>query len=104
MHLAQASAALLNGGDVSREDLHQIQYANMLINVSRNRDSSWCKVVNRIDEDESTLEFPFVKYTTITDQVRENEALNWLYPNETISYQETILMKVLIVGIQSFSR
>ena len=76
----------------------------MLIDVSRNRDSSWCKVVNRIDEDESTLAFPFVKYITITDQVRENEALNWLYPNETISYQETILMKVLIVGIQSFSR
>jgi hypothetical protein len=49
----------------------------MLIDVSRNRDSSWCKVINRIDEDESTLAFPF--------------ALNWLYPNKTISYQETIL-------------
>ena len=32
-----------------------------------------------------------MKYITITDQVQENEALNWLYPNKTISYQDTIL-------------
>jgi hypothetical protein len=91
MRLAQASAALLNGGNVSQEDLHQKQYANMLVDVSRNRESSWCNVVNRIDADESTLGFPFLKYITITDQVRDNEALNWLYPNQTISHEETIL-------------
>jgi hypothetical protein len=88
---AQASAALLNGGNVSQEDLQQIQYANRLIDISRNRDSSWCKVINRIDADESTLGFPILKYITSTKQVRDNESLNWLYPNRTISYQETIL-------------
>ena len=34
MHLAQASAALLSGGQVCKEDQWQLQYADMLIKVS----------------------------------------------------------------------
>ncbi len=34
MHLAQASAALLSGGQVCKEEQRQLQYADMLIKVS----------------------------------------------------------------------
>ncbi len=34
MHLDQASAALLSGGQVCKEDQWQLQYADMLIKVS----------------------------------------------------------------------
>jgi hypothetical protein len=63
----------------------------MLIKVSRNQNSTWCQEVERIDENTTTLGFPYLKYTTKTNQVTGNDALNWLYPNEIISYQETIL-------------
>jgi hypothetical protein len=40
MCLAQASAALLSGGQVRKEDQWQLQYADMLIKVSQNQDST----------------------------------------------------------------
>jgi hypothetical protein len=91
MHLAQASAALLSGGQVCKEDQRQLQYADMLIKVSQNQDSTWCQELERIVENTTTVEFPYLKYITKTNQVTENDALNWLYPNGIISYQETIL-------------
>ena len=91
MHLAQASAALLSGGQVCKEDQQQLQYADMLIKVSQNQGSTWCQEVERIDENTITLGFPYLKYITETNQVTENYALNWLSPNGIISYQETIL-------------
>jgi hypothetical protein len=63
----------------------------MLIKVSQNQDSSWCQEVERIDKNTSTLGFSYLKYKTKTNQVTDNDALNWLYPNGNISYQETIL-------------
>ena len=45
----------------------------------------------RIDENSTTLGFPYLKYITETNQVTDNDALNWLYPNGNISYQETNL-------------
>ncbi len=50
--------------------------------MSRNR---------RIDENTTTLGFSYLKYITKANQVTYNDALNWLYPNGNISYQETIL-------------
>ncbi len=91
MCLAQASAALLSGGQVCKEDQQQFQYADMLIKVSQNQDFTCCQEVERIDENTTTLVFPYLKYITKTYQVTENDALNWLYPNRIISYQETIL-------------
>jgi hypothetical protein len=44
-----------------------------------------------VDENTTTSGFPYLKYITKTNQVTENDALNWLYPNGIISYQETIL-------------
>jgi hypothetical protein len=40
MRLAQASAALLSGGQVYKEDQRQLQYADILIKVSQNQDST----------------------------------------------------------------
>ncbi len=91
MHSAQASAALLSGGQVCEEDQWQLQYADMLIKVSRNQESTWCQEVERIDENTTTIGFPYLKYITKTNQVTENDALNRLYPNRIISYQETFL-------------
>ncbi len=91
MCLAQASAALLSGGQVCEEDQRQLQYVDMLIKVSWNRDSTWCQEIESIDENITTLGLSYLKYITKTNQVIENDALNWLYPNRIISYQETIL-------------
>ncbi len=91
MCFARASAALLSGGQVCKEDQRQLQYADMLIKVSQNQDSTWCQEIERIDENTTTLGFPYLKYLTKTNQDTENDALNWLYPNRIISYQETIL-------------
>ncbi len=91
MCLAQASSALLSGGQVCKEDQWQLQYDDMLIKVSRSQDSTWCQEIERIDENTTKLGFPYLKYTTKTNQVTENDALNWLCPDGIISYQETIL-------------
>ncbi len=69
-----------------KEDQRQLQYADTLIKVSQNQESTWCQEVERIDENTTTLEFPYLKYITKTNQVTENDALNWLYPNRIISY------------------
>jgi hypothetical protein len=63
----------------------------MLIKVSPNQDSTRCQEVERIDENTTTLSFPYLNYITKTNQVTDNDALNWLYPNGDIFYQETIL-------------
>jgi hypothetical protein len=91
MRLAQASAALLSGRQVCEENQWQLQYADMPTKVSQNQDSTWCQEVERINENTTTLGFPYLKYITKTNQVTDNDALNWLYPNGNISYQETIL-------------
>jgi ATP-dependent DNA helicase PIF1 len=91
MCLAQASAALLSGRQVCEEDQRQLQYADMMIKVCWNQDSTWCQEVERIDENTTTLGVPYLKYITKTNQVTDNDTLNWLYLNGNISYQETIL-------------
>jgi hypothetical protein len=75
--LAQAAHAQSHGGPISQEDEEQLQYANMLIDVSHNRNSDACHVLQEIDEDLSTIGFPFVQYFLQDDHER---ALEWLYP------------------------
>ncbi len=48
MCLAQASAALLSGGQVCKEGQRQLQYAGMLIKVSQNQDLTWCQEYRKI--------------------------------------------------------
>jgi len=91
MRLAEASAALLTGGQVCEDVQQQIDYADMLIKVSRNQESVWCQRIEWINEDTAKLGFPHLKYITETSQLIENEAMNWLFPDGEISYEETIL-------------
>jgi hypothetical protein len=49
MHLAGAVAARANGGVLSQEENEQLQYAEMLIDISHNRNSHCCQVIGRID-------------------------------------------------------
>ncbi len=77
----------------------------MLIKVSRNQDSTWCQEVERIDENTTTLGFPYLKYITKTNQVTDNDTLNWLYPNVTFLIKRlffVLIMKALIDGMQLF--
>jgi hypothetical protein len=62
MCLAQAAAALLSGGEVTVEDQQQLQYADMLTDISQNQCSNWCKEVEMIDENTIRLGFPYLKY------------------------------------------
>jgi hypothetical protein len=71
MRLAQALAALLSGCQVCEEDQRQLQYADMLIKFSQNQDSTWCQEVKSIDENTTSLDFPYLKYITKTNQVTD---------------------------------
>ncbi len=49
-------------------------------------------MVQEIDGDTKTLGFPNLRYTTESDQICNNDALNWLYQDaENISFNQTIL-------------
>ena len=50
MRLATAAAAQARGGLLSQEEEEQLRYAEMLIDVSMNRNSHWCRVIEQVDE------------------------------------------------------
>ena len=61
MRLATAAAAQARGGLLSQEEKEQLQYAEMLIDVSRNCNSPWCQVIEQEDENVSKLGLPFMQ-------------------------------------------
>ncbi len=66
MHLATAAAAQAHGGLLSQEEEDQLRYADMLLDVSNNRNSPWCQVIQKEDENSSKLGFPFMQYLSAT--------------------------------------
>ncbi len=62
MHLATAAATQACGGLLSQEEEDQLQYADMLLDVSNNCNSPWCQVIQQEDENISKLGFPFIQY------------------------------------------
>jgi len=50
MHLATAAAARAHGGILSQDEEEQLQYADMLIDVSKNLNSTHCQVIEVEDE------------------------------------------------------
>jgi hypothetical protein len=60
----------------------------MFIDASHNRNSDAYHVLQEINEDVSTIGFPFVQYFTQDDHER---ALEWLYPGGQLDYSATIL-------------
>ncbi len=60
--LATAAAARAQGGLILQDEEEQLQYADMLIDVSMNCNSSQCHVIQDMDDNISTLGLPFMKY------------------------------------------
>jgi hypothetical protein len=88
MHLKTAAAARARGGLISQEEEEQLQYADMLIDVSMNCNSAQCQVVQDVDDNISILGLPFMKYYTEADH---NDAVQWLYPGGQLDFSATIL-------------
>ena len=53
MRLATAAAARARGGPLSQDEQDQLQYADMLIDVSKNWNSPYCQVIQVVDENVS---------------------------------------------------
>jgi hypothetical protein len=88
MRLATAAAAQARGGILSQEEEEQLRYADMLIDVSNNRNSPWCQVIEQDDENVSKLGLPFVQYKTQADHM---SAVERLYPGGHLDFSATIL-------------
>ena len=71
-----AAAARAWGGLLSQDEQKQLQYADMLIDVSKNWSSPYCQVIQMVDENVSELVFPFMQYYTEADY---DSAMEWLY-------------------------
>ena len=88
MRLSTAAAARARGGHITPQEEDQLNYAEMLIDVSMNRNSPWCQVIEEVDENISRLALPFMKYYTDTEW---EGALDWLYPGQQLDHTATIL-------------
>jgi hypothetical protein len=88
MRLAIASSARARGGVLSQEEVEQLQYADMLIDVSKNHNSPNCQVILEEDENLSKLGFPTVQYYTVADHAK---AVKWLYLGGQLDFSATIL-------------
>ncbi len=88
MHLATAAAAQACGGLLFQDEEKQLQYADMLMDVSKNCNSLWCQVIQEKDENISKLGFPFMKHYTEADH---EGAVEWLYPGGQLDLSATIL-------------
>lgn len=86
MRLASAADARARGGPITSDEALQLRYADMLIDVSMNRNSDQCIVMDKIDMDTSILSLPLMKYHT-----EVNEAKEWLYPGRQLDFSATIL-------------
>ena len=67
MRLASAASARARGGLITHDEERQLQYADMLIDVSMNRNSGHCYVIQNVDENISILGLPYTKYYTETN-------------------------------------
>ncbi len=72
IRLATATAARAWGGLILQDEQEQLQYADMLIDVSMNRNSAQCHVIQDMDDNISTLGLPFMKYYT---KAKHNDAV-----------------------------
>ncbi len=88
MRLATAAAARACGGILSQDEEEQLQYADMLIDVSKNLNSTNCQVIEVEDEHVSKLGLPIMQYFTEADY---NCAVEWLYPGGQLDFSATVL-------------
>ncbi len=88
MCLATVAAAQAHEGLLSQEEEEQLQYADMLIDVSKTCNSLWCQVIQEEDENISKLGFSFMTYYTEADH---KGAVEWLYPGGQLDFSAIIL-------------
>lgn len=88
MRLSVAAAARLRGGVLTQDEIKQLNYADMLIDVSKNLNSQWCQVLDTIDIDTCTLGLPLLNYFKEEDHAL---AVEWLYPEGNLDFSATIL-------------
>jgi hypothetical protein len=88
MRLSVAASARQRGGVLTEDEIKQLNYADMLIDVSKNQNSQWCQVLNTIDEDTCTLGLPLLNYFIDEDH---DMAVEWLYPEGNLDFTATIL-------------
>ena len=87
MLLATAATARARGGILSQDEEEQLQYADMLIDVSKNLNSTHCQVIEVEDENVSKLGLPILQYFTEADY---DNAVEWLYPGGQLDFNATI--------------
>lgn len=88
MRLATAAAARARGGILSQDEEEQLQYADMLIDVSKNLNSTHCQVIEVESENVSKLGLPILQYFT---EAEYDSAVEWLYPGGQLDFNATIL-------------
>ncbi len=88
MRLANAEIALTQSHTITPEESAQLSYASMLIDVSCNKHSQLCQVLQWEDEDTAIIGLPSIQYFT---ENQHTEAVDWLYPDGQLNPQTTIL-------------
>ena len=88
MRLASAVMAVAQSQTITQEESAQLSYASMLIDVSRNKNSHLCQVLQWEDEDSAVIGLPTIQYFTEYDHTK---AVAWLYPDGQLDPQTTIL-------------
>lgn len=88
MRLSVAATARQHGGELSEDEIKQLNYADMLIDVSKNLNSQWCQVLETINDDTCTLGLPLLNYFIDEDH---EMAVEWLYPEGILDFNATIL-------------
>jgi hypothetical protein len=93
MRPAEAAAAMLsNDQEVTDNKQRRLEYADVLINISQKWNSTCWEIVEKIDDDTAKLGFPHLEYISENNQLHNNNALNWLYWNDNISFNSLTAM------------
>ena len=85
MRLASAAMAVAQSQTITQEESAQLSYASMLIDVSCNKNSHLCQVLQWEDEDTAVIGLPTIHYFT---EYEHTKAVAWLYPDGQLDPQQ----------------
>ena len=115
MRLALAAAAQARVGDVTIEEMKQLEFGRMLIDISKNQHSDLCNVIEVVDDNISTIGLPHVMYFTSQPEIEQvdnqlpseieqldnqlpsqivpncSDVMEWLHPGGILDTNATIL-------------
>jgi hypothetical protein len=81
MRLAQAVAAQACSGDVTIEEMEQLEFGRMLIDIIKNQHLNLCNVIEVVDENISTIGLPHMTYFTSQPEI---EQVDNQLPSQTV--------------------